>query len=68
MSSMAAQLTGGTKVPDEGWPWLLATLLAKSKFENGATPNSATDVAMTLPEFFASYVMRTRARCWWRAP
>ena len=62
MSSMAAQLTGGTKAADEDWPWVFATLFAKSKFEKGATSNSATDVAITLPELLPSYVMRTRGR------
>jgi hypothetical protein len=51
MLSMAAQLTGGTKAPDEGYPWLLLTSFAKSKFESGATSNSVTDVAITLSEF-----------------
>ena len=53
MSSMAAQLTGGTNAVDDGSPWLFATEFPKSKFENAATSNSAVDVAITVPEFFA---------------
>ena len=54
MSSMAPQLTGGTKAADEGWPWLFWIVLPKSKFEKGATSKSAVDVAIVLPALFAS--------------
>jgi hypothetical protein len=37
-------------------------VVGEVEVRDAATSNSATDVAITLPEFLASYVMRTRAR------